>query len=77
MGKPNSKSASNVGDPQVQILNQLDVHSEKHSEHEKLLIIILVLVGVQLSITLYKIYKEHSRTQALKAANSVAKIQNI
>ena len=62
------------GDPQVQILNKLVIHEEIQTQHELKLNIILALVAIQLIITLYRLYKEHSRKQALKAAKSVADI---
>lgn len=70
MGKSNSKTSQNSGDPQVNIQNQLEVHEEYHQVHEMKLTIILCVVVVQLAVTLYKMYKRYSRAQALKIAKS-------
>lgn len=77
MGKPNSKNVVNSENPQVQILNQLDWHEELHMQQDLKMTIVLVIVGLQLTITIYKLYKEHSKTQALKAAKSVADIDRV
>lgn len=76
MGKTQSKKVQVSGDPQVQILNQLEIHEEIQTQHELKLNIILALVAIHLLITLYKLYKEHSRRQAIKAAKSVADLTN-
>lgn len=65
MGKTQSKKVQVSGDPQVQILNQLEIHEEIQTQHELKLNIILALVAIHLLITLYKLYKEHSRRQRL------------
>lgn len=77
MGKTQSKKVQVSGDPQVQILNQLDIHEELHNQHDLKLDIILVIVCIQLLITLYKLHKEHNRKQALKAAKTVADLTSI
>lgn len=77
MGKSNSKNSVNSENPQVQILNQLESHEELHIQHDLKLTIILVIVAVQISITLYRLYKEHAKTQALKAAKSLADIDKV
>lgn len=77
MGTTETKEAKNSGDPQVQILNQLNSHEERHAEHEVKLNIIIVIVMLQLLITIYRIYKKNARVQALKAAKSVADISRI
>lgn len=76
MGKTYSKSVSNAGDPQVFVENKLNIHEEYHQEHELKLMIILCLVAAQLMITLYQIYKRHSRAQAIKLARSEANISH-
>lgn len=72
MGKSNSKNSVNSENPQVQILNQLETHEELHLQHDLKLTVIAVIVILHLSITLYKLYKEQTKTQALKAAKSIA-----
>lgn len=76
MGNNKSKSPQNSGDPQVQILNQLELHEEYHVQNEIKLNIILALVTVQIVITVYKLYKEHARKQAIKAVKSIADLTN-
>ena len=77
MGSTKSKSSQVSGDPQVQILNQLEVHAESHADHDLKTSIILAVVVLQLLLAVMKCYKKHTRTQALKAARSVAAIQQI
>lgn len=77
MGKPQSKVSQNTGDPQVQVLNQLELHEEYHASHDMKLTIILVVVCAQLAIAIYRMYQKHSKKQAVKAAKSIANIKNI
>lgn len=77
MGTTESKETQVTGDPQVQVLNRLEVHEEIHAQHEMKLNIIIIIVAIQLLITVYKAYKEHTRSQALKAAKSVADLTNV
>lgn len=74
MGKPNSKIAQNTGDPQVNILNHLELHEEFHQAHELKLTIILCVVIIQLVLTMYKMYRKYNRVQTLKIARSVANL---
>lgn len=76
MGKSNSKNSVNSENPQVQILNQLESHEELHIQNDLKVTIILVIVVFQLFITLYRLY-EHTKTQALKAAKSLADIDRV
>lgn len=76
MGNNKSKTALNSGDPQVQILNELAIHEEYHADHEFKLNIILALVGLQLAVMFYQLYKLHTKRQAMKAARSIANMQN-
>lgn len=77
MGKPNSKQVQNSGDPQVNILNKLDIHDSLHESHEIKLLLILLVVCVQLVITIYQLFKRHSRAQTLKLAKSIANLQTV
>lgn len=77
MGNDKSKESHNSGDPQVQVLNTLEIHAEQHKQHEFKLTIILVIVSVQLLLTMYKLYKEHTRKQALKAAKTLSDLTTI
>lgn len=73
----NKSKVQNTGDPQVQILNQLQLHEEYHSDHDMKLNIIIVVVCIQLIITLCRIYNENAKKRALKAAKSIANIANV
>lgn len=44
MGKPQSKTVSQSGDAQVNVLNALDIHTEWHVGHDTKLNILLVIV---------------------------------
>lgn len=61
MGKTKSKAITQSGGAQVNILNQLAVHSEWHEEHEVKLTVIIMLVTLQLLITLWVLYKNHTK----------------
>lgn len=76
MGNIKSKTSHNSGDPQVQILNSLDVHEEYHAQHDFKINVLLAIVCFHLAITLYRTYKENTKKQALKAAKSIANIEN-
>ena len=77
MGSTKSKSSQVSGDPQVQVLNHLELNAEAHADHEIKMNIILVVVVLQLLLLTIKWYKKSTRSQALKAARSVAAIQQI
>ena len=72
-----SKSSQLNGDPQVQVLNHLELNAEAHADHEFKMTIILAVVVLQLLLTAIKWYKKNTRSQALKATQSVAAIQQI
>ena len=77
MGSTKSKSTQVSGDPQVQILNHLESNSEAHVDHDVKLTVILVLVAFQLALQVFQLYKRYTRTQALKAARSVANVRHV
>ena len=77
MGNEQSSENNNVGDTQINILNKLENHSSKHDDHEIKLYIILIIVILQLSLTVYRIYKKFSKNQALKAAKTITKLEEI
>ena len=58
-------------------MNQLEVHEEYHAQHDLKITILLVIVCIQLAITLYQLYKVHAKRQAIKAAKSVANLQQV
>ena len=77
MGSTKSKTSQISGDPQVQILNYLETSSEAHVDHDVKLTVILVLVALQLALHIFQLYKRYTRTQALKAARSVASVRHV
>ena len=77
MGKTQSKSVKTSGDPQVNVLNALDFHSEWHEGHNYKLDIILAITLTHMLISMWTIYKSHARKQAIKAAKSVAELRTI
>ena len=77
MGKTQSHSAQNTGNAQVNVINQLEAHSEAHEGHELKLWLILSLVVIQTAILLYKQYTKSMNRCALKAARSVIAVNHV
>lgn len=74
MGHTESKTADNSGDANVQIVNRLDAHTDAFETHQFILWVILALVALQLTITLYQLYVKREKRNALKAAHTVAQL---
>lgn len=78
MGKQQSKTTSISGDPQVNIVNQLEDHSILHEEHAIKLWILLALNIIQLSVTAYKWHAKHVRRRAFekgcKSSETLSKV---
>lgn len=72
MGKSNWKSAANTGDPQVNVLNQLQVHEEYHADHDLKLRLILIVASIQLLVTFIQLWKKYHQAQTLKIKKSIA-----
>ena len=77
MGSTKSKSSQVSVDPQVPVLNHLELNAETHADHDIKITIILAVVVLQLLLAGIKWYKKNTRSQALKAARSAAAIQQI
>lgn len=77
MGKTQSKNSENVGDAQVTVIQTQEQHSIDHEAQQLLLWLILVAVLIQLAIKLYETYKQRERKIALKAARSVAAMNEV
>lgn len=77
MGTSQSKETEVTGDSQVQVINKLEVHEGLHQQHEMKLTVILIIVSIHFVITIYKLYKEHTRSLAFKAAKSIADLEKI
>lgn len=76
MGLFSSKKVANNGDHQTQVINHLESHTEILDQTEIKLWLILIVVCAQLLLLVYKMHKKQSRRQALKAAKSVAAVNN-
>ena len=77
MGKTYSRTQDNKGDAQVNVYNALKAHSEAHEGHEVKLWLILGLVALQVVFVIYKQYVKSANRRAIKAARSLAGINNI
>lgn len=77
MGKTYSRNNENNGDPQVNIVNTLEGHSEAHNGHEAKLWIIIVLVGILLAIILNREYTRRVKKRAIVTAKSIARLEEI
>lgn len=74
MGKNQSKSTNNAGDPQVTVINTQEQHTADHEQQSLLLWLILIVVILQLVIKLYETYKKREKRIAMKAARSIASL---
>lgn len=70
-----SKQNENSGDAQVNILNNLDQHSDLHESQLKLLLVILLILLAFAAVELYKAFARCSKTRAIKAARAVTAMQ--
>ena len=77
MGAKRSKSYKNTGDSQVDIVNKLELHEDYHEEHNIKITLILIVVTLLLVVTLYELYRRHSRAQTMRVAKSVAALQQV
>lgn len=76
MGLLSSKKVANNGDHQTQVINHLESHTEILDQTELKLWLIIIVVCAQLLLLVYKMHKKQSHRQALKAAKSVAAVNN-
>lgn len=76
MGKSQSKR-ENSGDPQVQIVNNQNLHTLYHEEHNILLWVICAMVAVLLLMELYKKYKSGKERDAIRTARSIARLTDV
>lgn len=66
MGKSASKTVNTNGDPQVNIINQLEDHSVRHEEYELKLWIILGLNLLQVIWTVYQWNTKRIKQEAFR-----------
>lgn len=77
MGKNGSKPKITTSGTDVEINNILEQHQDLHESHELKLWLILVLVAIQVTVLCYKELKRLSRQNAIKAAKSVGRLENV
>ena len=69
MGKTYSRDVKTTGDPQVNIVNTLERHTELHDNNNVLLWALLIICGIQLTITIYKLHMRRVKKLAYKKAS--------
>lgn len=77
MGKQQSKSSSVAGDPQVEIINYQEQKTSIHEENRVYLIVIVVLLAVGMGYALIKKFIAWQRREALRAARSLANLNDV
>ena len=77
MGKTQSKAISQSGDPQVTVIQNQEVHTQMHEDHEIKLWIILALLCILVLFKIQSVYKKRERKTAIKAARSVAALSDV
>ena len=71
MGKQQSKATSVSGDPQVNIINQLESHESLHEDAQIKLWLLIALNVIQMLLTLYKWHEKRVKRRAfLKGCKS-------
>lgn len=76
MGLFNSEHVENSGDHQTHIINHLESHTDALAKSDLKLWIVIALLVAQWLLILYKHHKKQSRQQAIKAARSIAALQD-
>lgn len=66
MGKSASKTVSTTGDPQVNIVNQLEDHSVRHEGHELKLWLLLALNLLQILWAVFQWNTKRIKTKAFR-----------
>lgn len=77
MGKPQSKSTNVAGDPQVEIINNMEQHTTYHEENQLLLIVIMVLVASSMGYAVLKKFVAWQKREAVRAARSLANLNAV
>lgn len=75
--KDQSQDVKQIGDQQVTVIENQEVHTEYHSQHEWKLTVIMIAVLILLALKLLKIAWNFCRKEALKTARSIATIQQV
>lgn len=78
MGKSASKpSATVTGDKDLTIINNQEIHSDFHEDHELKLNIIIVLVIIQLVFVVYKIWHKKVQKKTMQKIKSIADLDKV
>lgn len=77
MGKPQSKTTNVAGDPQVQIINHMEQVSIYHEQHQMFLIVIIALLSLSMGYAILKKFTAWQKREALRAARSLANINDV
>lgn len=77
MGKPQSKQNSVTGDPQVAIINHLEEHSSYHEQNQLLLVVAIALLALSTGYILLKHLNQWHRKEAMRAARSLAHVNDV
>lgn len=79
MGNSDSKDqeVKQIGDQQVTLIENQEIHTEFHNQHEWKLLVIMVAVLILLVLKIMKLLLKFCQKQAFKTARSVATIQQV
>lgn len=75
--KDQKEEVKQLGDQQVTVIENQQIHTEYHTQHDVKLWVILVVTTVLLVLKILKTVCRYCKKQALKAAGTVSKVQNI
>lgn len=70
-----SPKIDNKGDHDLTIISNQEVPTEQHETHSFMLWVILIITGLQLAITFFKIMEKRIRRNALKKVKSIADLE--
>ena len=74
MGKQQSKTSTVAGDPQVQIINNMEQHTTYHEQTQLLLIVIIAILAISMGYAIIKKFVAWQRREAVRAARSLANL---
>lgn len=75
--RKSSPSAEIKGDKDTVIINNQEVHSEHHEQHELKLWLILSLVSIQVMYLGYKLLQKRIKRKTLKTAKSFPQLNAV
>lgn len=77
MGKPQSKTTNAAGDPQVEIINNMEQLTNYHEQNQLLLIVIVAMLALSMSYAMLKKFEAWQKREAFRAARSLANINDV